>query len=183
MRCSIGEAFSRPGGPAHKDTPARGSFEGHLVCPGHTLPGIWGWPVHEIFTRRGPRQGFSWAPGVCPGRGLGGFVADLPVPVWSVIWSLDASETSAPLLRGDAGRTASDVLDLGAKIASFGGVAPLWIRQPLRDPRARGSDSSGFFGMGDPTPAPEEQAGHQHDHDNAGDDVRGVIDPRLFRFL
>ncbi|MDN4646472.1 DUF1345 domain-containing protein [Arthrobacter sp. PsM3] len=43
--------------------------------------------------------------------------------VWSVIWPLDAADTSTHALREDPGRIVSDLLVLGATMASFGGVA------------------------------------------------------------
>lgn len=43
--------------------------------------------------------------------------------VWSVIWPLDASDTSTHALREDPGRIASDLLVMAATMASFGGVA------------------------------------------------------------
>lgn len=42
--------------------------------------------------------------------------------VWSVIWPLDASDTSTHALREDPGRIASDLLVMAATMASFGGV-------------------------------------------------------------
>ncbi|BCW69943.1 DUF1345 domain-containing protein [Arthrobacter sp. NicSoilB8] len=63
----------------------------------------------------------SWA--YAPALGWAASSLIYLVAVWSVIWPLDASETSAHALREDPGRIASDLLVLGATIASFGGVA------------------------------------------------------------
>ncbi|WP_427170886.1 DUF1345 domain-containing protein [Arthrobacter sp. 92] len=63
----------------------------------------------------------SWA--YAPALGWAASSLIYLVSVWSVIWPLDASGTSTHALREDPGRIVSDLLVLGATMASFGGVA------------------------------------------------------------